>query len=84
MHVSAVVSASCSSRSLERVWPQLAQLRAESCVVTRLDECGDPGTACTWLSEVGLPLSWLGTGQRVPDDIVPASAAGLARWLVAA
>jgi flagellar biosynthesis protein FlhF len=82
MHVSAVVSASCSSRSLERVWPQLAQLRAESCVVTRLDECGDPGTACTWLSEVGLPLSWLGTGQRVPDDIVPASAAGLARWLV--
>lgn len=82
--VTAVVSAAASLRALQRVAPQLAQLGAERCVVTRLDEGDEPGVACTWLAETGLPLAWLGTGRRVPDDLMAASGEQLVRWLVAA
>ncbi len=84
LHVTAVVSATASARALERAWPQLAQLRPASAVVSKLDDCDGPGTACTWLAEVGLSVAWLGTGQRIPDDLVEASGERLARWLVAA
>jgi len=84
LDVTAVVSATSSLSSLQRGWPQLARLGPSSCVVTRLDECDEPGIACTWLAEAGLPLAWLGTGRRVPDDLVAASGDDLVRWLIAA
>lgn len=82
--VTAVVSAAAALRSLQRVWPQLAQLGATRCVVTRFDENDEPGVVCTWLAETGLPLAWLGTGRRVPDDLVAAAGDELVRWLMAA
>jgi flagellar biosynthesis protein FlhF len=82
--VTAVISASTALSALQRGWQQLAGLEPRRCVVTRLDECDEPGIACTWLAEVGLPLAWLGTGRRVPDDLVAACGDELARWLVAA
>ena len=82
--VTAVVSAAASLRSLQRVWPQLAQLGAARCVVTRFDEGDEPGVACTWLAETGLPLALLGTGRRVPDDLLTAGGAETVRWLMAA
>ena len=82
--VTAVVSATASLRALQRAWPQMERLGARRCVVTRLDECDELGTACTWLAEVGLPLAWLGTGRRVAEDLVPASGDDLVRWLTAA
>jgi len=82
--VTAVVSATASLRALQRAWPQLDALGAGRCVVTRLDECDELGTACTWLAEAGLPLAWLGTGRRVVEDLVPASGDDLVRWLTAA
>jgi flagellar biosynthesis GTPase FlhF len=82
--VTAVVSATASLRSLQRAWPQLARLGARRCVVTRLDECDELGTACTWLAEVGLPIAWLGTGRRVAEDLSPARGEDLVRWLTAA
>ena len=82
--VTAVVSATAAASALQRIWPQLAHLGARRCVVTHADECDEPGVACTWLAEVGLPLAWLGTGRRVPDDLVAASGDDLVRWLMAA
>jgi flagellar biosynthesis protein FlhF len=82
--VTAVISAAASLRSLQRVWPQLAQLGAARCVVTRLDEGDEPGVACTWLAETGLPLAWLGTGRRIPDDLIAASGDEIVRRLMAA
>lgn len=82
--VTAVVSAAASLRSLQRMWPQLAQLGVSRCVVTRFDEGDEPGVACTWLAETGLPLAWLGTGRRVPDDLVAAGGEEIVRWLMAA
>jgi flagellar biosynthesis GTPase FlhF len=53
-------------------------------VVTKVDEGGGLGTACGWLAEVGMPLDWLGTGTRVPDDLVAADGQAVAAWLSAA
>ena len=82
--VTAVVSAAASLRALQRAWPQLAQLGASRAIVTRFDEGDEPGVACTWLAETGLPLAWLGTGRRIPDDLIAAGGDDVVRWLMAA
>jgi len=82
--VTAVVSATAALSSLQRAWPQLARLGPSRGIVTKLDECDEPGTACTWLAEVALPLAWLGTGRSVSDDLVAARGEDLVRWLIAA
>lgn len=82
--VTAVVSATAARSSLRRSWEQLEGLCPDSCAITHMDESDEPGTACSWVEEVGLPLWWLGTGQRVPEDLSRATGASLALWLVAA
>ncbi len=82
--VAMVVSATASARSLWRAWLQLARLAPQSCVVTKVDECGAPGDVFSWLAEVGVPLRWLGTGTRVPGDLAEASGETLVQWLTAA
>jgi flagellar biosynthesis protein FlhF len=80
----AVVSASASEAALRAAWRQLGGLTPATCVVTKVDEGGGLGTACGWLAEVGVPLDWLGTGTRVPDDLTAADGGALAAWLTAA
>jgi flagellar biosynthesis protein FlhF len=79
--ITAVLSAATSEAALRRTWRQLESLTPQSCVLTKLDE-GTGGTACSWLAEVGLSAAWLGTGQRVPQDLAPANGRTLARWLM--
>ncbi len=80
----AVVSAGASEGALRAAWRQLGRLGAATCVITKLDEGASLGTACTWLHEQRLALAWLGTGQRVPEDLAVPSGSALVRWLVAA
>ncbi len=80
----AVVSAGASESALRAAWRQLDRLGAASCIVTKVDEGASLGTACTWLRERQLALAWLGTGQRVPEDLATPSGSALVRWLVAA
>jgi flagellar biosynthesis protein FlhF len=46
---------------------------------TRLDETASVGSLVGVAAGCGLPLSYLGTGQEIPNDIRPASARDLAR-----
>ena len=80
----AVVSASTSAAALAHAAARLADLVPRAAVVTKLDEGGGLGTACSWLADAGIRLAWLGTGPRVPEDLATASGATLARWLRAA
>jgi len=80
----AVVSAGASDRALEAAWRQLAPLAPERCVVTKIDEGASLGTACAWLHARRLALAWLGTGQRVPEDLAMPTGSALVHWLVAA
>ncbi len=80
----AVVPASASDAALRRVWRQLGMLAPAACVVTKVDEGAGLGTACEWLADVGVPLGWLGTGTRVPEDLAAADGTTMAAWLAAA
>jgi len=80
----AVVSAGASEAALRAVWRQLGGFAPATCVVTKVDEGGGFGTACGWLADVGVPLDWLGTGTRVPDDLTAANGDVVAAWLTAA
>lgn len=50
---------------------------------TKLDETESFGTIYEVASQTGLPLSYWGVGQRVPEDIEPASPVRLAQLLIA-
>ncbi|MCP9471308.1 MAG: hypothetical protein NNA30_01050 [Nitrospira sp.] len=52
-------------------------------VFTKLDETASFGTVYDVAQQTGLPLSYWGVGQRVPEDIEPASPDRLAEFLVA-
>jgi flagellar biosynthesis protein FlhF len=80
----AVVPAGASEAALRATWRQLSRLAPAACVVTKLDEGGGLGTACTWLAAVGVPLDGLGIGTRVPDDLTVADGSAVAAWLTAA
>jgi flagellar biosynthesis protein FlhF len=80
----AVVSASASEAALRAAWRHLGPLVPTRGVVTKVDEGGGLGTACGWLADVGVPLDWIGTGTRVPEDIAAADGAVVAAWLTAA
>jgi flagellar biosynthesis protein FlhF len=82
--MAAVVPAGASETALRAAWRQLGDLVPATCVVTKVDEGGGLGTACGWLAEVGVPLDWLGTGTRVPDDLVMADGQAVGTWLSAA
>jgi flagellar biosynthesis protein FlhF len=59
-------------------------LPVEHAVVTKLDECAAPGRLYGSLRRHRLPVRWFTTGQEVPKDIEPASAARLAERVVGA
>jgi len=80
----AVVSAGASETALRAAWRQLEALAPATAVVTKVDEGGGLGTACGWLAETGVALDWLGTGTRVPDDLVAADGRAVGAWLSAA
>jgi flagellar biosynthesis protein FlhF len=82
--VAAVMAATASEAALRAAWARLDGLAPRSCVLTKLDEGGGLGAACSWLAEAGVGLAWLGTGQRVPQDLTAASGGALAHWLLAA
>jgi flagellar biosynthesis protein FlhF len=52
-------------------------------VFTKLDETASFGTVYDVAQQTGLPLSYWGVGQRVPEDIEPASPERLAEFLIA-
>lgn len=58
-----------------------APVKPTSLLFTKLDETRRYGTMYGVLTEAGLPVSYFGTGQNVPDDLVLAQPEMLARLL---
>ncbi|MEW6764610.1 MAG: flagellar biosynthesis protein FlhF [Pseudomonadota bacterium] len=69
-----VVSASAQRAMTREAVQRFSQLPLAGCVLTKLDEAAQLGDALSAVIEAGLPLAWLGMGQRVPEDIAPARA----------
>lgn len=77
-----LLSAASGARAIQGNFDQFAPLGATSIVLTKLDETFGAGSVWTALQKITLPVSYLTTGQNVPDDIETAQTARLARFLV--
>lgn len=76
-----VLSLAVGSKALEAAAERFSTLRISSVMLTKLDEVASPGTLLTAARRIPWPVSYVTTGQNVPEDIEPAHAARLARWL---
>jgi flagellar biosynthesis protein FlhF len=67
------VSATTKTTDLEEILQQFEPFRYRSVIITKLDETTRIGNILSALYERGKPISYLTDGQRVPQDIEPAT-----------
>ena len=77
-----VIPADTTLRTAKRMLTQFADARPDRVIVSRLDEAEAPAELFGWLLTIGLPLSYVTTGQRVPEDLERATPAALAAVLL--
>jgi len=68
-----VLPASMRSADLSRQFHQFRPFHPRKVIFTRLDEASRYGALLSLAAESGLPLSFLTQGQKVPDDLEPAT-----------
>lgn len=68
-----VLSASMKPADLARVIDRYAIFQPKKLLFTRLDETDRYGALVSEAARRGLPISFLATGQQIPDDLEPAS-----------
>lgn len=84
-HVDLVLSATTRQDDLRSEISRHRALRPDGLIVTKLDETTAPaGVVELALDDTLPPLRWLGTGQRVPEDLRVPDPAGLAERLLGA
>jgi flagellar biosynthesis protein FlhF len=77
-----VLPAGASRREAERALAVFGAAAPARAVLTRVDEADSVGPLVCLLRERGLRVSYLGTGQRVPEDLEPATAHALAAHIL--
>jgi len=77
-----VLSAGAAERSLRSAVERFALVRADRLILTKLDEAEGLGAILGVLGQANRPVSYLTTGQAVPDDIEPADCKRLARLIL--
>lgn len=76
-----VLTASMRSADLRRVAERFEPFRPRKLLFTRLDETDSYGALWSLAVRLNLPVSFLSAGQRIPEDLEPASSRRLAEWL---
>jgi flagellar biosynthesis protein FlhF len=77
-----VLSAVSGERSLRAAVERFAVAQADRLILTKLDEADGLGGVLAVLGHADRPVSYLTTGQAVPDDIEPANRARIARLIL--
>jgi flagellar biosynthesis protein FlhF len=77
-----VLSAVAGERSLRSAVDRFANVQVDRLILTKLDEAESLGGILAVLGLYSRPLSYLTTGQAVPDDIEPADRKRLARLIL--
>ena len=77
-----VLSATAGPSALRGAADGFAQANPDRVLFTKLDEADSVGTVVSMLYKLGLPLSFVTTGQEVPDHIEPGRADRLARLVL--
>lgn len=73
-----VLAADTSVSSARRIFDTYAEARPTRVVITKLDETDSLAPLSSLLRERGIPISYITTGQRVPEDLERATPAVLA------
>lgn len=79
-----VLSLAASAKSLTHTIERFGLVQPSSLILTKLDEVAGLGHLLAVNRSHRIPISYVTTGQNVPDDIEPASAAQLARKILPA
>lgn len=69
-----VLSATSQMAVNDEVVSSFSSINPERCIVTKIDEAASLGGVLSVMIKHGLPVSYMGDGQCVPDDFHPASA----------
>ena len=77
-----VISATTKLTDAREIMKKFAAVSPEKIVLTKIDETGSLGMIINLLKDVKISLSYITTGQSVPDDIESASAEILADLLL--
>ena len=77
-----VLSATTGEKSLRAAVERFARVRADRLILTKLDEADGLGGVLAVIGQANRPVSYLTTGQAVPDDIEPADRARLAALIL--
>jgi flagellar biosynthesis protein FlhF len=78
-----VLSATSQMAVNDNVISSFSGINPERCILTKVDEATSLGGALSVLIKHRLPVSYMGNGQRVPDDFHEASARRLTAWAAA-
>lgn len=73
-----VMAADTSPSSARRIFDSYAEVKPSRIIITKLDEAESLAPLSGLLREQGIPISYLTTGQRVPEDLEPATPAMIA------
>ncbi len=73
-----VLSASTKPRDLSRLVDRYSVFGPRKLLFTKLDETLSAGALLNQAVRTGLPLSFLAAGQRIPEDLQPATPEGVA------
>ncbi|MCX6138835.1 MAG: flagellar biosynthesis protein FlhF [Ignavibacteriales bacterium] len=74
-----VVSGTTGKRTLSDVVNKFSMLKANRLILSKMDEAASVGSLLNVLQESQIPVSYITTGQTVPDDIITADSAMLAK-----
>lgn len=67
-----VLSVTSKYRDMEKIIQQFSEIPIQSYIFTKFDETGSTGAVLNAVYDHKIPVSYLTTGQNVPDDIVEA------------
>ena len=77
-----VMSLTASVRSIRMTCDQFAPVKPTALILTKLDEAAGMGSLLSLARQVELPVSYLTTGQDVPEDIEAANKSRVARLVL--
>ncbi len=72
-----VMPATIQTSVLEETFRAFSKTDLAGCILTKMDEAASLGGAISVVAKHGLPLAYVGDGQRVPEDLHPARAHNL-------
>jgi flagellar biosynthesis protein FlhF len=72
LSVTLAVAANAGRAEFASAVERFSVLPVEHALITKLDECAEPGRLYGCLRRHRLPVRWFGTGQEVPEDLVAA------------